>query len=207
MVNIGLLGAVSVGKTTLLRLFILYVNKDKISEIEGGKSCKVVKFDFSGESVLNPESGDKETKTIHPNRVVFKELDSGKAHTLFAPGGDREWAVVRMGIITISRIAKQIVAVFAVDRDLKEQFDFFNDVRYFPRIINVAFNKCDLIDAKDREKHLENYQTKVEEFFGKRKIKVGAFFRTCAETNEEYKEYNDNAAKMILTIATQPPRR
>ena len=128
MVNIGLLGAVSVGKTTLLRLFVLYIKKNKITEIEGGKPVKVIKTDFSGEAVMNPENSEKETKKIHPNRVVFKELDSGKNHTMFAPGGDREWAVVRMGIITISRIAKQIIAVFAVDRPLKEQFDFFKDI-------------------------------------------------------------------------------
>ncbi len=201
MVNIGLLGAVSVGKTTLLRLFVLYLKKNKIEEIEGGKACKVIKTDFSGEAVMNPESGEKETKTIHPNRVVFKENDSGKNHTLFAPGGDREWAVVRMGIITISRIAKQIVAVFAADKPLKEQFEFFNDVRYFPKQIYVAFNKYDLISG-DKEKKAKAMEEKVTAFFAKRKITVKGFFRTCAETNEEYAEFNDNAAKMILEIAT-----
>ena len=206
MVNIGLLGAVSVGKTTLLRLFVLYIKKNKINEIEGGKPIKVIKTDFSGEAVMNPENSEKETKTIHPNRVVFKELDSGKNHTMFAPGGDREWAVVRMGIITISRIAKQIIAVFAVDRPLKEQFDFFKDIRYFPREIHVCFNKCDLIQAKDPEKFIKDLENKVTELFNKRKIKIKNFFRTCAETSEENIELNDNAARMILEIATANPK-
>lgn len=204
MTNIGLLGAVSVGKTTMLRLFVLYLKKDMIEKVEGGKACTVIKTDFSGEAVLNPNNPetDKETKTIHPNRVVFKENDNGKNHTIFAPGGDREWAVVRMGIITISRIAKQIVAVFAADRPLKEQFDFFNDVRYFPKEIYVCFNKFDLIKEADKEKYIKDLEEKVDQFFSKRKIKVKGFYRTCAETNEEYKQYNDNTAKMILEIAT-----
>ena len=206
MVNIGLLGAVSVGKTTLLRLFVLYIKKKKINEIEGGKPVKVIKTDFSGEAVMNPENSEKETKTIHPNRVVFKELDSGKNHTMFAPGGDREWAVVRMGIITISRIAKQIIAVFAVDRPLKEQFDFFKDIRYFPRQIHVCFNKVDLIKAKDPEKFIKNLENKVTELFNKRKIKIKKFFRTCAETSEDQAKLNDNAARMILEIATGNPK-
>lgn len=203
MVNIGLLGAVSVGKTTLLRLFVLYVKKNKIDSIDGGKSCTVIKHDFSGEAVLNPDASDKETKTIHPNRVIFKENDSGKNHTLFAPGGDRSRAVVRMGIITISRIAKQIVAVFACDRPIEEQFEFFNDVRYFPKEIYVCFNKFDLIEEEDKDAYLIDFQEKVNEFFAKRKIIVREYFSTCAETNEEYTGYNDNAAKMMLQIATE----
>lgn len=202
MVNIGLLGDVSVGKTTLLRLFVLYLQKQKIDKIEGGIPCKIIKTDFSGEAILNPEKGDKETKTIHPNRVVFRDEQSGQNHTIFAPGGDRERAVVRMGIITISRIAKQIVAVFAVDRPLKEQFEFFNDVRYFPKEIYVAFNKCDLLKTDDPEKFFKDMEEKVSEFFGKRKIKVKAFFRTCAESKKDYEKFNDNAARMILEIAT-----
>lgn len=201
MVNIGLLGAVSVGKTTILRLLVLYIKKNKITEIKGGKECTVIKTDFSGEAVLNPESGEKETKTIHPNRVIFKENDTGKNHTLFAPGGDRERAVVRMGIITISRIAKQIIAVFAVDRPLKEQFEFFNDVRYFPKEIYVTFNKCDLITAKDPAKFLKDMEEQVSEFFNKRKIKIREFYQVCAENKDGFAEYNDNVAKMIMDIA------
>lgn len=203
MVNIGLLGAVSVGKTTLLRLFVLYVKKDKIKSIDGGAPCTVIKHDFSGEAVLNPDASDKETKTIHPNRVIFKEDDTGKNHTLFAPGGDRARAVVRMGIITISRIAKQIIAVFACDRPIEEQFEFFNDVRYFPKEIYVCFNKFDLIPEDNKEDYLSDFQGKVEDFFAKRKIIVKEYFRTCAENNDEYTNYNDNAARMMLKIAVE----
>ena len=91
MVNVGLLGDVSAGKTTLLRLFVLYNNKKRISNIEGGIPCTLIKTDFSGESTLEEdiEVENKETKTIHPNRVYFREEETGLNHTLFAPGGDR----------------------------------------------------------------------------------------------------------------------
>jgi GTPase SAR1 family protein len=203
MVNIGLLGAVSVGKTTILRLFVKYLKTQKIEGVAGGKLCTVIKTDFSGEAVLDPETGVKETKTIHPNRVVFKEDDNKRNHTIFAPGGDRGRAVVRMGVITISRIAKQIVAIFAVDRELEDQFQFFQDVRFFPKQIYVCFNKVDLVPEADREKIIEGMKGQIIEFFAKRKIGIRDFFYTCAESVEGMEKYNDNTAAMVLKIAVE----
>ena len=203
MTNIGLLGAVSVGKTTILRLFVKYLKTNKIQEVKGGIECSVTKTDFSGEAVLDPETGVKETKTIHPNRVVFKEIESKKNHTLFAPGGDRGRAVVRMGVITISRIAKQIIAVFACDRDVKEQFQFFRDVRFFPKQIYVCFNKYDLLPENKRDKVIEEMKSEIVEFFAKRKITIQEFHISCAENIEGMEKYNDAAAEMILKIATE----
>ena len=202
MANLGLLGAVSVGKTTILRLFVKYLNTKKISEIEDGKECEVVKTDFSGEAVLDPETGVKETKTIHPNRVVFRDLSANRNHTVFAPGGDRGRAVVRMGVITISRIAKQIIAVFDCSRPLKEQFEFFRDVRFFPREIYVCLNKVDLIDKAERDKQIKLMNSSIIEHFGKRKINPKQFFIVCAEDLDGMKTYNDEIPKMILKIAT-----
>ncbi|GAG79320.1 unnamed protein product, partial [marine sediment metagenome] len=138
--------------TSLLRLFVRYVNKGDVEKVEGGKELQIVKTDFSGEATVpsgdkEDKRNEKETKTIHPNRLVFREVDTKKAHTIFAPGGDRQRAVVKMGIITISRIATQIIAVFSVDRDLDQQFEFFNDVRFFPDSIYVCLNKFDLIEG------------------------------------------------------------
>ena len=202
MTNLGLLGAVSVGKTTILRLFVKYLNTKRIEEIEGGVECKVIKTDFSGEAILNPETGVKETKTIHPNRVVFRELENNKNHSIFAPGGDRGRAVVRMGVITISRIAKQIIAVFDSSRDIKKQFKFFQDVRFFPKNIYVCFNKMDLIPEDERDEKFETMKSQVVEFFAKRKIKIQEFHRTCAESLDGMQDYNDTVAEMLLKIAT-----
>ncbi len=204
MVNIGILGAVSAGKTTLLRLFVKMCNqKDKIKEF--GSPCSLLKTDFSGESTLDldQEIENKETKTIHPNRVYFKEDDTGINHTLFAPGGDKERAVVRMGIITISRIAKQIVAIFSLDKSLKEQFEFFDQIRHFPKGVYICFNKFDLVlENEDDEKYLKKLEDSVTKYFNKRKIKIKDIFYTCAEAKDEkFTHLNDNATQMILTIA------
>ena len=209
MVNIGLLGDVSAGKTSILRLFVKYLNKGEIEKVEGGKKCTVLKTDFSGEATVptgNKEDSlnEKETKTIHPNRVVFREVDSGKAHTIFAPGGDRKRAVVKMGIITISRIATQIVAIFTCDRELDVQFDFFNDVRFFPDKIYVCINKIDLLEG-DREKKIEEMKKAIADFFIARKIKINEIYLTCGETIDNFidiERYNNRVAEMILQITT-----
>jgi len=210
MVNIGLLGDISVGKTSLLRLFVRYLKKGDIENVKGGIKCSVVKADFSGEATVpggekEDVLNEKETKTIHPNRIVFREDATNKAHTIFAPGGDRARAVVKMGIITISRIATQIIAVFSLDRDLEPQFEFFNDVRFFPDHIFVCINKIDLVEG-DKETKLGEVKNKINEFFEKRKIGVSETFITCGETIEGFDDvesYNNRVAEMILEITTK----
>jgi len=209
MVNIGLLGDISVGKTSILRLFVRYLKVGDIEKVKGGQKCTVIKTDFSGEATVpggdkEDKLNQKETKTIHPNRIVFREDKSGKAHTIFAPGGDRKRAVVKMGIITISRIATQIIAVFSLDRELERQFEFFNDVRFFPDKISVCINKIDLLEGA-RDKGLEDIKNKINNFFNKRKITVSDYFITCGETVsnfEEVEEFNNNVVSMILKITT-----
>ncbi len=207
MVNVGLLGAVSVGKTTILRQFVKYVEESRISEVDKDITCSIVKTDFSGESTLKPGES-KETKTIHPNRVVFREDKTGKNHTLFAPGGDRERAVVKMGIITISRIARKIIAVFDVTRELDSQFKFFTDVRFFPKDIAVCLNKYDMLAETNKDTvdaTIKDYQAKIKDFFDKRRIVVTNFYPTCAETKDEYKKFNDAVVNMLLDITVRSP--
>ncbi|KKN18451.1 hypothetical protein LCGC14_0955600 [marine sediment metagenome] len=207
MVNIGLLGDISVGKTSLLRLFVRYLKKGDIEKVQGGIKCSVVKADFSGEATVpggdkEDALNEKETKTIHPNRIVFREDSNNKAHTIFSPGGDRHRSVVRMGIITISRISTVIVGVFSLDRDLETQFEFFNDIRFFPDKIHVCLNKFDLLEG-DKEKRLEEIKQKINDFFTKRSIEVIDIYLTCGETVEGFEEveaYNDRVAEMILKI-------
>jgi len=210
LVNIGLLGDVSVGKTSILRLFVRYLKKGDIEKVKGGIKCSVVKADFSGEATVpggekEDALNEKETKTIHPNRIVFREDATNKAHTIFAPGGDRARAVVKMGIITISRIATQIIAVFSLDRDLAPQFEFFNDVRFFPDKIYVCINKIDLVEG-NKEKKLNEVKTQIIDFFKTRKIAVNETFITCGETIEGFADvetYNNQVAEMILEITTK----
>lgn len=196
------------GKTSILRLFVKYLNKGDIENVEGGVKCTVIKTDFSGEATIPKGGGtEKETKTIHPNRVVFREEESQKAHTIFAPGGDVQRAVVKMGIITISRIATQIIAVFSCDRELQPQFDFFNDIRFFPDKIYACINKVDLIQGTDvqKEKKLMELKSKIIDFFKQRKIDIIETFVTCGENIDGFadvEKYNNAVAEMILKVAT-----
>ena len=112
---------------------------------------------------------------------------------------------MKMGIITISRIATQIIAVFSLDRDMDRQFEFFNDVRFFPDKIYVCINKIDLLEG-DRDSELESIKKRISEFFQKRKIKIEDYFITCGETIENFQDvekFNDQVAEMILKITTQ----
>ncbi len=197
MTNIGFLGNVNVGKTSLLRLFVNECQNESLK-----KTCKVIKSDFSGESTAYDQDIPVTTKTIHPNRVYFSDNQS-HSHTLFAPGGDKERAVVRMGIITISRIVKQVVAVFSLNQNLNEQLDFFSSVRHIPREVYVCLNKFDLVDKNDGLKLAENWEIVIKNYFLKRRIRVRDVFITCAEDLEEYRVYNKAAAEMIMKITKE----
>lgn len=109
-----------------------------------------------------------------------------------------------MGIITISRIATQIIAVFSLDRDIETQFKFFNDVRFFPDKISVCINKVDLVEG-DIKGALEKAKKKIEGFFQERKITISDYFSTCGETVDKFADiesHNDAVAEMILKICT-----
>jgi len=146
MAIIGLMGAMNVGKTAVLKMFVDYVEREEIGKIDGGVECTIEKKDFKGESEIEVKDGEGFSKTITPNKVVFIEKKSGLQHTLFAPGGDRDRAVIRMGIITISRIAREIVGLFALDESLKGQFKLYDLVRKKKKKIHVCLNKYDLLE-------------------------------------------------------------
>ena len=206
MAIIGLMGAMNVGKTAVLKMFVDYVEKEKIGNIKDGLDCKIEKTDFKGESEIEVKNGDGYNKTITPNKVVFIETKSGASHTLFAPGGDRDRAVIRMGIITISRIARQIVGLFALDEGLKDQFKLYDLIRYMPKKIHVCLNKYDLLEGTDEEKQkiLEKKKEDITNYFKKRRIIVEGFFLTCAIDKPDFIDYNDNTARMILNLVTNP---
>ncbi|MHA1584126.1 MAG: hypothetical protein ACTSVU_08255 [Promethearchaeota archaeon] len=204
MAIVGLMGAMNVGKTAVLKMFVEYVEKNKISKIKGGVGCKIEKQDFKGESTIEVPAGeDGYSKTITPNKVVFTENKSGTSHTLFAPGGDRDRAVIRMGVITISRIARQIVGLFALDEPLKDQFKLYDLIRYMPKTIYVCLNKYDLLEGSDeeKEKKVADVKKSILGYFQKRRITVKEIFQTCAIDKPGFEDYNDNVARMVLDLA------
>lgn len=199
------MGNQGVGKTTILKLFVDYVEQQKIQNIQGGTPCKIEKVDFRGETEIKVDDGEGYSKTVNPNKVVFIESKSGQSHTIFAPGGDRDRAVVRMGIITISRIAKEVVAIFDVSQNLKEQFKLYDLIRYMPKQIYLCFNKFDLFTTDENadptsDKRIIKMKEEINDYFSKRHIEILDTFYTCAIDKANFKKFNDRTAKMIYDI-------
>ncbi|MFX0033971.1 MAG: tetratricopeptide repeat protein [Promethearchaeota archaeon] len=168
MVNIAIIGASFEGIT-----FIKFLTR-YISEYDIG--FNIVKYDVEYKRLKKRQEryiqlNEKETKTIHPARLVIREKSGSKAHTIFAPGGDISRAVVKMGVITFSRIATVIIAYFSLNKPLKEQFAFFNEVRFFPDEIYIWLLEREKLDV-NREEIIEHYTSSITDFFQKRKIKI-----------------------------------
>ena len=172
MTNIGLMGALNVGKTAILKMFVDYVENGKICKKKGSMECYIEKIDFKGESEFEVKDGEIFSKTILSNKVVFTYTKTGKSHTLFAPGGARDHAVIRMGIITISRIAREIIGLFAVDQSLNDQFKLYDLIRYMPKRINIILTNLNKIPEYGRDKNLEDIKFKIENYFKNRRIIV-----------------------------------
>ncbi len=202
MVYIGVLGAENTGKTAILKLFKKYIVDNLIPQIDNGTVCTLIEEDFRGETNVIKEENKAYTITITPNRVVFNDSKTRENHSIFAPGGHIDRNVVKMGIITVSRIVKSVIAIFALDRPIKDQFEFFKEIRFFPKMINVCFNKVDLMkDDPKLDEKIKNYEGEIVEYFEKKRIVVKKFYRTMAlEDNNEMKIYNDEVVKMILDI-------
>lgn len=122
MVNCCLVGQSSSGMNSVLRSFVKSINE---SYFNGDSILSIIKTDFSGNS----------TTLFHPNRVVFKACYNGRCHTLFGPFGDLIDGAVRGALITITRIATQLIAYFSYGEDIQSQFEYFKNnslLRGFP---------------------------------------------------------------------------
>ncbi|MBD3351254.1 MAG: hypothetical protein GF364_07185 [Candidatus Lokiarchaeota archaeon] len=170
MTNIGILGAVNTDKVIILRSFISIARRNE-------DIIKIIKTDFGEKRPY------KETMTIHPNRVVFRDIKKKQNHGLYAPLGDSSRAVTSMGNIALSRISREIIAVFAADRPLESQFYFFKDLRFFPKTIYVCFTGCDRIDAASRETLIRDLKSDVAKFFEEININIGDYFTVPGENS------------------------
>ncbi|MFX0030670.1 MAG: hypothetical protein ACFE8B_15765 [Candidatus Hermodarchaeota archaeon] len=202
MVNVGLFGGISVGKKSILRIFADYLNNGKIDKLLENLKPRIIKSDFSGElnartKNLTDTLDKSKTETLHPARVIFQEDRLGTAYSIFAVGGDKQQPIVRSSIKTFSSYVTEVIAIFSVDRDLESQFEFFNDVRFFPTKIHVCINKIDLL-TDDRYKKVRELRKEITNYFNERKITVEKFHITCSESIEGFEKYNENAVIMIL---------
>ncbi|MFX1250509.1 MAG: tetratricopeptide repeat protein [Promethearchaeota archaeon] len=205
MVNVGLMGA-SYEKITFLKIFAKYLN------MHGSQRYTLVKMDFQGDRLLDsklPQEreripttaplGERETKTIHPMRIVFREVKTQKNHTIFAPGSEIDRAVVKMGTITISRISRVIIVIISVEDPIKEQLEFFEDLRFFPKDIYVWLIEREKI-LQNRDELFTQIKAEITAFFGRRKIKIRKFFPICLEYMLE--DLNNQIVQSLLEVTT-----
>ncbi len=189
--TVSLLGSASIGRTNILRIFIRMV--------EGGNIAgTLVKTDFFGETTLAP--GGRETKTIHPNKVTFQD-ENHQTYTLLAPGGETDRPVVKMGAITSSRLAKSIVAVFDLTKDLKPQFEYFIKLKIYVKHLWICLSKFDLISPGDQESRIKSYSQQITEFFKQRGVEVKKIAWAGEASDPNYEEQNTDVAQLILDAA------
>ncbi|GAB4317222.1 MAG: hypothetical protein Kow0069_19850 [Promethearchaeota archaeon] len=183
MVAIGLFGPQGAGKTLLLRELVKFVRTG------GYPGFEVLTENFSGESVV---AGDEGTKTIHPNRVVLKDVKTGRVHCVFAPSG-RESPVARMGRIAVRRLARAVVLVFDATRPVEEQIDQFDVPASRGGGVFLVLNKMDALAEERRSELGARVRSELERALGRRGVEVEASFKVSgrvqaglARSNEKF---------------------
>ncbi len=189
--TVSLLGPANIGRTNILRIFIRMLEEGNINGTLG-------KTDFFGETTLAP--GGRETKTIHPNRVTFYD-ENHQTYTILAPGGETDRPVVKIGAITSSRLAKSIVAVFDLTKDLKPQLEYFVKLKIYVKHLWVCLSKFDLVSPGDQVGRIKTYSEQVREFFSQRGVQVKNIAWAGEAANADYEEQNLAVAQLILEAA------
>ena len=199
MAIIALMGALNVGKTAILRMFVDYIEKGRTGKFKNGSEFIIDYRAFKGESEIEVKDGKDFSKTITPNRIMFSILKTGRSHTLFAPGGDINSAVIRMGIITISRISLIYLFWDHLSKSLEDQFKHYDIIRYIPKKISIILTKWGKNPEYDLENIIEELKFKITNYFKSRKIIVDRFNIVFFDTeNPEFLDYNNEAIRMIL---------
>jgi len=179
----------------ILRVFVRYVEEGRVAELEPNLSCTIVKIDFTGGGMRD---------RICLNQVVFRDENTLENHALYAHCG-LERAEIKMGIITISRIARRIVVFFDLTRDLAPQLKLFRDLRFFPKSIAAYLTQFDLLDPARAAETVRTYQETIEVFFAKKGISVSACYPACTGPGEEYSAYNDAVVNLLLDLTVRQP--
>ncbi len=201
MAVICLLGEQGVGKTSLLQSTIQYLSDDKP---DYRTNYYVHKEDFSGEA--NTLGENKEvisSTTIHPNRVIIKDYNSNKMHQIFSVGGRYKTTVVKMSIITISKLSDHIIFVFSPGINLETQFEYFDNVKLLPKELYVCINKMDLFNGHENGDEFKDFKKNIEDYLTQKTLSVKEFFFTYSnfKTNLlDLQLYRENTIKMFLKI-------
>ena len=177
MVNIGILGTMNCGKTSV---FVSFMNS----------------LASSDEKIIAGAPGGPEmytTQTVDFIRFTSK----GFIHVLYGTGG-HQTPITDYYRVYVLRNANRFLCMFDLSENLETQLEFYRGFEIPTKAIVVYLNKYDLAPE-----NLKQYQEEVTSFFiDERKKLVREIFPTVAlRTAEEvHKEYQENCLKGILNL-------
>lgn len=176
MVNIGILGDMDCGKTSV---FVKFMNS----------------LASADEKILAGAPGGPEmftTQTVDFIRFSWK----GFIHVLYGTGGHKT-PITDYYRLYVLRNANRFVCMFDLSGDLKFQLDFYKNFEIPSRQISIYLNKYDLAPE-----NADKYKTKIEDFFKNKKKKlIKDILITVALTKDnEFNEEQDNCKRGILNL-------
>ena len=177
MVNIGILGDMNCGKTSV---FVRFMNS--LTE--------------SNEKILTGAPGGPEmytTQTVDFIRFTHK----GFIHVLYGTGGHTT-PITDYYRIYVLRNANRFLCMFDLSEELEKQLTFYENLDIPTKQVSIYLNKYDL--ASD---NFSNYKEQIEDFFINKKQKlIKEVLPTVAVKVEgnEYKKETKNCLKGILDL-------
>jgi hypothetical protein len=175
MVNIGILGDMDCGKTSV---FVNFMNELTSAE----------------ERILAGAPGGPEmftTQTVDFIRFSWK----GFIHVLYGTGGHKT-PITDYYRVYVLRNANRFVCMFDLSEPLDTQMKFYDDIEIPSKQISIYLNKFDL--APD---NVESYKEEVHDYFlSKKKKLIKDILVTVAVKKPEFEEERNNCQRGILNL-------
>ena len=177
MVNIGILGTMNCGKTSV---FVKFMNTLAASD---------------DEKILSGAPGGPEmytTQTVDFIRFSWK----GFIHVLYGTGGHKT-PITDYYRVYVLRNANRFISMFDLSEPLEEQLSFYKDIEIPTKQISIYLNKYDLAPE-----NLTEYRSAIEDFFrNDMKKLIKDFYITVAiNKDNEFLEEQANCKKGILDL-------
>jgi signal recognition particle receptor subunit beta len=178
MVNVGILGAMDCGKTSVFAYFMNHIS-------------------MNGETIISGAPGGPEkyaTETVDFIRFTAK----GFIHVLYGTGGHKR-PITDYYRLFVLRNADRFLCMFDLSTPIEPQIEFFEEMDIPLKSVLILLNKYDL-----GKENFETYKEKIQEYFVDNKKKlIKAIYPTVAieyKDTDEYLEYNHNCVKAILDL-------